>query len=105
MTSSMNLLSFSSSALLRSEYSKSIALSPFVLRRTLAENGGNVNAHSGGFGSRSPQEKEGEESDENSQLSGDDARGAGGRFAGQHAGGGGPHASDRDPAPAHRQRH
>src|SRR5690349_4043534 len=55
MTSSMYLLSFSSSALLRSEYSKSIPLS-LVLRRTLAEFSDNVNAHSGrspGFGVRS----------------------------------------------------
>jgi hypothetical protein len=34
----------------RSEYSKSIALSPFVLRRTLAENAPDVNGHSGRSG-------------------------------------------------------
>src|SRR6188768_2157048 len=46
MTSSMNLLSFSTSALVRSEYSKSIRLS-LVLWRTLAENRADVNGHSG----------------------------------------------------------
>ncbi len=52
MTSSMNLLSFSTSALLRSEYSKSIRALPSVLRRTLAENRGDVNGHSAGQPSR-----------------------------------------------------
>src|SRR5512139_1678815 len=46
MTSSMNLLSFSTSALVRSEYSKSIRLS-LVLQPTLAENRADVNGHSG----------------------------------------------------------